>query len=320
MATVVLADGATEFSDREGEVARPQGIEWPTVGLVGLVYVVLGLIVWFHAVLPWWAILPLGGYFAAMHVSLQHEALHGHPTRSRPVNELLIFVTPHFWLPYERYRETHLTHHNDANLTDPERDPESYYLLPESWAALPGIKRMLYTVNNTLAGRMLIGPAISVIRFWSADLADVARGDAGKLQGWIMHAIASAVTLGFVWFCGMPIWQYVLLVAYPGISLSLVRSFCEHQAAEEVDNRTIIVEASPFWSLLFLHNNLHVAHHTRPALAWYRLPAYYRAERERLIAKNHGYTMNGYGEIFRRYFLRPKEPVPYPNVDWLRDA
>ena len=114
--------------------------------------------------------------------------------------------------------------------------------------------------------------------------------------------------------CGIPFWQYVLFLAYPGIALMLVRSFCEHQAAETEGERTIIVEASPFWALLFLNNNLHVAHHTRPRLPWYELPAYYRAERDALIAKNNGYRMNGYGEIFRRYFFRPKEPVAHPLV------
>jgi fatty acid desaturase len=97
-----------------------------------------------------------------------------------------------------------------------------------------------------------------------------------------------------------------------------VRSYCEHQAAEDVGERTIIVEASPFWSLLFLNNNLHLAHHTYPGLAWYKLPAYYRTERAQFIARNKGYVMHGYGEIFRRYFLKPKEPIPYPQVSWLR--
>ena len=293
-------------------------IEWPTAGLIALVYFMLGFVVWYHANLPWWIILPIGSYFAALHVSLQHEALHGHPTGSRLINELLVFVTPHFWLPYERYRQTHLIHHNNEHLTDPRLDPESYYMLPESWAALPGIKQKLYVANNTLAGRMLLGPTIGIVQFWSSEFADIARGDGEKARAWAMHATASAITIWFVvWVCAMPLWQYLLLVAYPGISLALVRSYCEHQAAENVGERTIIVEASPFWSLLFLYNNLHVAHHTRPALAWYKLPAFYRAERERLIASNHGYMMDGYGEIFRRYFLKPKEPVPYPHPEWL---
>ena len=139
------------------------------------------------------------------------------------------------------------------------------------------------------------------------------------MRAWAWFALSAGITLWFVvWVAGMPFWQYYLLIAYPGISLALVRSYCEHQAAETVEHRTIIVEASPFWSLLFLNNNLHVAHHARPALAWYKIPAFYRAERERLIAQNNGYLMKGYGEIFARFFLKAKEPIPYPDMNWLR--
>lgn len=294
-------------------------IEWPTVALIAATYGVLALVVWFHASLPWWVILPVGAYCAALHASLQHEVLHGHPTGNRLLNEALVFVTPTMWLPYQRYKQTHLQHHNDQHLTDPELDPESYYELPERWAKVGGLRRQLYLFNQTLMGRMLIGPAVSIIRFWSAEFRDIASGNRRTLEAWIWFAAAAAITIWLVvGVAEMPFWQYVLLIAYPGISLALVRSYCEHQAAEAVEHRTIIVEASPFWALLFLNNNLHVAHHTRPALAWYKLPAYYRAERDQLIARNNGYLMKGYGEIFARFFLTPKEPIPYPNMDWLK--
>jgi fatty acid desaturase len=289
------------------------------VGLIGAVYAILATLVWFHASLPWWVILPVGAYCAALHSSLQHEVLHGHPTGNRLVNEALVIVTPTLWLPYLRYRDTHLTHHNDATLTDPRLDPESYYLLPEHWAAVSGVRRVLYEMNQTLAGRMAIGPAISIVRFWSSEFRDIAAGNRETLKAWAWFAPAVAITIWYVVFlAGMPFWQYYLLIAYPGISLALVRSYCEHQAAERVEHRTIIVEASAFWSLLFLNNNLHVAHHERPALAWYKLPAFYRAEREALIARNNGYLMKGYGEIFSRFLLRAKEPIPYPDMSWLR--
>ena len=294
-------------------------IEWPTVALIAAVYLVLGLLVWFHASLPWWVILPVGAYCAALHTSLQHEVLHGHPTGNRLLNEAMVFVTPVLWLPYLRYKQTHLTHHNDANLTDPRLDPESYYMLPEHWAEVRGIRRGLYRFNNTLMGRMLIGPAVSIIRFWSAEFHDIAQGNRRTLKAWAWFVPAAGLAVWYaVAVCGMPFWQYYLLIAYPGISLALVRSYCEHQAAEQVEHRTIIVEASPFWSLLFLNNNLHVAHHERPALAWYKIPAFYRAEREALIARNNGYLMKGYGEIFTRFFIKAKEPVPYPNMGWLK--
>jgi fatty acid desaturase len=299
--------------------AHSHAVEWPTVALIAAVYAVLMALVWFHASLPWWVIMAVGAYCAALHSSLQHEVLHGHPTGNRRLNEAMVFITPTFWLPYHRYKQTHLEHHNDQHLTDPRLDPESYYLLPESWAAAGGLRRGLYQFNTTLLGRMLIGPAVSILQFWPRELRDIANGNRRTLSAWLWFGASCTITIVYVsYVCGMAGWQYYLLIAYPGISLALIRSYCEHQAAENVAHRTIIIEASPFWSLLFLNNNLHVAHHARPALAWYRLPAYYRAERERLITRNNGYLMKGYGEVFRRFLLRPKEPVAYPNMDWLK--
>lgn len=298
---------------REIGCARPTRIEWPTVALVAATYGGLALLMWFSVLLPWWLMLLPAAYLVALHGSLQHEALHGHPTRNRIVNELLVSVNPSLWFPYRRYRKLHLIHHNDDHLTDPRLDPESYYLLPDRWTSLPAPLKQIYTLNNTLLGRLVMGPAIATVRFWSAEAKAIAQGDREVAQGWAVHLPAAALPLVFaVALCGMPLWYYLLVFAYPGIALSFVRSFCEHQATPDLGARTIIVEASPFWALLFLNNNLHVAHHTRPMLAWYKLPAYYRAERPKLIAKNRAYLMRGYGEIFRRYFLRPKEPVAHP--------
>ncbi len=296
---------------------RSRVIEWPTIVLAVVVYAVLGALVWLHASLPWWVILPIGAYCAALHTSLQHEVLHGHPTGNRIFNEALVFIFPTMWLPYQRYKDTHLQHHNNQHLTDPAKDPESFYLLPDDWAAMPGLKRSLFHFNHTLAGRMLIGPAVGIVRFWSAEFVDILRGDREKAKAWAVFALSCVSVLAYVIWCGMPVWYYLLLIAYPGISLALVRSYCEHQAAEVVDHRTILVECSPFWSLLFLNNNLHVAHHERPSLAWYKLPAYYQAERDMLLARNNGYRMS-YAQIFWRYFFRAKEPLSYPDVSWLK--
>lgn len=298
--------------------SRPASVEWPTVVLIAATYGALALLMWnFHA-LPWWLVAPLAGYLIALHGSLQHEALHGHPTRNALLNEALVFVNTSLWFPYRRYRKLHLTHHNDDHLTDPRLDPESYYLLPEDWARLPAPLKQLYTMNNTLAGRMLMGPIIATVRLWAAEFSAMARGDAEIAKAWALHVPACGITLAYaVFVCDIAVWQYLVLFAWPGVAFSLVRSFCEHQAVKDLGERTIVVEASPLLALMFLNNNLHIAHHTNPRLAWYKLPAYYRAERQALLAKNHGYLMRGYWEIFRRYFLRPKEPVAYPHPEWL---
>jgi fatty acid desaturase len=300
------------------EFTRTAKIEWATILLIVVVYLIIGTLVWFHAILPWWVIMPIGAYTACLHSSLQHEVLHGHPTRNRLVNEAMVFVVPHLWLPYGRYRDTHLAHHNDDNLTCPVMDPESYYVLPENWAALPGIKRKLYTFNNTLFGRMTTGPIVGIIQFWSKEIVEMLHGRRDIVKCWSLFVISTLLVFAFVIWCGMPILQYIFLIAYPAISLALVRSFCEHQAAEKLGERTIVVEASWFWSLLFLNNNLHIAHHDRPNLPWYRLPTFYHAQRTAFLAKNNNYVMRGYAEIFRRYFFSPKETVAHPNLAWLK--
>ena len=298
---------------------RPTQIEWPTIILIILTYGALASLMWFYYTLPFWVIMPLAGYFIALHGSLQHEVLHGHPTRNALVNELLVAINFSLNFPYRRYRKLHLIHHNDENLTDPTLDPESYYLLPDDWAKLPAPLKQLYTINNTLAGRMLIGPIIGTIRFWSSEFMAIAKGDMAVAKAWAWHIPACAITLAYAYFiCGIPLWAYLVMFAWPGIAFSLVRSFCEHQAVENLGERTIVVESSAPLSLMFLNNNLHLPHHLKPRMAWYQLPAYYRAEREELLRKNHGYLMRGYREIFRRYFFKSKEPVAYPHPEILR--
>ena len=63
-----------------------------------------------------------------------------------------------------------------------------------------------------------------------------------------------------------------------------------------------------------------IAHHDRPSLPWYQLKAYYAQERAALLKKNNNYLMHGYGEIFRRYFFKPKETVQHPNIAWLKQG
>ena len=108
----------------------------------------------------------------------------------------------------------------------------------------------------------------------------------------------------------MPFWLY-LAAAYLGLSILSIRTFCEHQWAENPEGRTIIVEKSPL-SFLFLNNNLHIVHHKLPAVAWYRLPALYRERRAEWQAMNGGYVFPNYSAILRAYGLRPKEPVAHP--------
>jgi fatty acid desaturase len=98
----------------------------------------------------------------------------------------------------------------------------------------------------------------------------------------------------------MSLLVYILGFAIPGTSLMLIRSFAEHKAEREVERRTAVVESRGPLALLFLFNNLHAAHHAQPWIAWYRLPGWYRAHRDELLAGNGGLLYRGYGEVFSR--------------------
>src|SRR3954466_14273083 len=74
--------------------------EMPTWLLLVAIYGGWLMLTAFHAALPWWVLLPAGGWITAWHLSLQHEIVHGHPTRSRAINTMLGFPPLSLWLPF----------------------------------------------------------------------------------------------------------------------------------------------------------------------------------------------------------------------------
>ncbi len=248
----------------------------------------------------------------AFHSSLQHEVLHGHPTRSAALNEALVWLPVGLYIPYRRFRDLHLRHHHDIRLTDPYDDPESFYMAEADYARLGPVMRRLLGFNATFAGRMVIGPALALGGFWRSELRAALGGDRAVRSAWAHHGAGLVLAIPFIWAMGVPVWLYMLFAAYPGISLIMVRSFIEHRANADPKRRTAVVEAGRFFALLFLNNNLHRVHHERPGVAWYRLPALYRAERERYLADNGGYLVHGYREVVRRWLVRGREPVVHP--------
>ncbi len=290
-------------------------IEWQTLSLMGAAWAGFAALTWYWEVLGWWIVAPLGAYLVALHGSLQHEVLHGHPTRSAVLNEILIFPAVTLWFPFRRYKALHLKHHDNDHLTEPGIDPESFYLDPQAWDDAPRWLKTLYSINNSMLGRFILGPAISTARLVTSEAGLILAGDRRATKAWVLHGFG--VALVWLWvsaICGMPFWQFVLFIAYWGNALSMMRSYAEHRAHEEVGCRTIVVETNPIVSLLFLNNNLHMAHHEQPSLPWYEIPAYYQRHRDRLLKENCAYLVKGYREIARHWLLTPKEPVRHPYL------
>ncbi len=286
-------------------------LEAPTWILIFTIYGLwLALTACWHA-LPVWVVAPAGAWLCAWHMSLQHELMHGHPTRSAWINDALAWPPLNLWLPYPIYRDSHLRHHREAHLTDPLEDPESTYLAAEAWAGADGMRRWVHGACNTLVGRLVLGPVYTVGQFW---LSQARRPNTrASLRVWAAHAVGVGLVLG--WVCGVcriGFWAYALCFIYPGTALTLVRSLAEHRAAERPEDRTAVVEGGGLLALLFLNNNLHVLHHERPGIAWYALPAQWRLARNELMGARQGPVYRGYLEVARRYALRPQHPGPHP--------
>ena len=51
-------------------------IDGPTLLVATAIYSLWSALIWFNALVPWWLIMPVGGYLVAWQLSLQHEAIH----------------------------------------------------------------------------------------------------------------------------------------------------------------------------------------------------------------------------------------------------
>jgi len=297
---------------RDSRSQRRAVVEWPTVALIIGCYGA-----WLGAGLFLWPSFPVAALIVmvltvALHSSLVHEVLHGHPTRNALVNEAFVFLPVGLAWPFRRFKTLHLRHHADERLTDPLDDPESYYQALWRHETMPGWLKALLRVNNTMAGRFILGPWLSVIGFFIDDGKRALAGDRDIRKAWLLHLLGLVVVLPVVRFgFGMPLWLYVLIPAWFGQSIIAIRTFAEHQWSENPEGRTIIVERSPL-SFLFLNNNLHFVHHKKPTVAWYRLPGLFRADRDNWLKANNGYTYPNYLALVKAYAFRAKEPVVHP--------
>ncbi len=289
-------------------------VEWQTLLLVLVTYA--GWLAVTHAYGHWslWIIVPLAVALVTLHSSLQHEILHGHPTRWAAFNQLLAIVPLSLWLPYKRYRHLHLTHHHDERLTDPLDDPETYYWTAEDWARLSRISRAVLHIQQTLSGRVLLGSFWRIGMFMRHELHAL-HDNLERVRGiWLEHLLWCVPVIAWVTLvCHMPLWIYVLAIVVPARGMVLIRAFAEHRARPAVRQRVAIVEKSWILGPLFLYNNLHSLHHEKPSMPWYQYNKRYRRERARLIAENGGLVYVTYFDVARRYLFRPHDVLLHPT-------
>ncbi|HZZ01944.1 fatty acid desaturase [Paraburkholderia sp.] len=257
----------------------------------------------------------------AWYMSLQHELLHGHPTRSPLFNALLGCAPLAVWFPYGVYRDSHLQHHDDPHLTLPERDPESYFVSQHVWQRAGFAIRALLTFRNTFAGRLLVGPAFAIAATGVNALDKIKRGDWRDVPMWLAHLAAlAALTVWLQRACGIPAWVFIVGAGYGSLSLGSIRSFQEHRAAHAHEHRTVINEAGWFWRLLFLNNNYHAVHHDLPHVPWFALKGVYEERRAAYLARNGDFLVKGYKEWLATYALTAVSHAVHPESDNLSSA
>lgn len=294
----------------QGEISI-QSIEWKSIALLALVY-----FLWYFLIsisvktsILWCA--PFLAYIVALQTSLQHEFLHGHPTRNQTLNDWLVFLPLVIWLPYSSYKDSHLKHHKAERLADPNLDPESYYFLAETWQKMNKLTQAIYLFHNTFVGRMLVGPLVALINSILFEYKSIRVNGLAAIKQLMPYLIGLLIVISIIVSLGLSIWSYLFFVVWPATSLMLIRSYHEHKPESDNDRSTAIVETNPIFSLLFLNNNLHVVHHQHPELPWYQIPSIYHEKKQQVLQQNGGFLVNGYAEIWENYAFVPKDTPVY---------
>jgi fatty acid desaturase len=309
--------------DRDAEpgvdrgVDRPAVVEWQTILVALSIFSAYGLLTWFHRSVPTWILIPALGYVLTWSGSLQHEIIHGHPTKWPRFNRFIGRFTLDLWSPFEHYRQSHLQHHRDELLTDPRTDAESFYVTPEQWAQKGRATRAVFWFYRTLLGRLLLAPIFTLTGYLREQAAQAIKGVGVEGEGcprkrWLGHLPFVCITVAWLTYVGFSPYVYMAVI-YLSISGIRLRSFVEHRWMPDGKSKTATVHAAAPFALLFLNNNLHTAHHFDMRAAWYRLPKLSTEINADAIAADGAGLYSGYFDVARRYGVKPFDQPVFPG-------
>jgi len=288
--------------------------EWRTLLVVVAVYGLTVLTVVRYDVLTVWLAVPLLAVLGAWHLSMQHEVLHGHPFKSQFINDAIGSIPVTLWIPYLAFKKDHHEHHK-SDLTNPALDNESYYVSQEQWDKAGKIRRAAWTANRTILFRMFVWTIVSTMTYVLSVLKRAVRGEKGDRLAVALHIIGVVFVVYLVSLSTMPLWQFALGTVYGGRILNAIRPFPEHKYQSGIETRTAMIMAGPFFSLLMLNNNLHIAHHDDPKIPWYRVHELSKRVNAVQRAREAGVLYEGgYAEVFRKFSFKPVDsPVRERN-------
>lgn len=267
----------------------------------------------FHQTLGIFASTAMLILFTTWYMSLQHELIHGHPTRWPRLNQLFGLLPLAVWYPYGLYRDSHLAHHRNQLLTVPGEDPETYYFSAERWQHFSEWQQRVIHWRNTFVGRLLLAPLLDIFGVLAGMVASFRRIERPAIAMWLVHFILLGLVFYWLEHNDFPILWYLAAVSYPALAVTKVRSFLEHRAADDPLARSAITETSLPWRLLFLNLNYHSVHHDLPGVPWYGLRKVWLRDKERYQQRNQGFVVKGYREWWRNYRFRPVDVTVHPG-------
>jgi fatty acid desaturase len=257
------------FVRRSGVFAAKLGF---ALALVALSWVAIGLQI--HPAVTVAAIVVAGLMYAHM-VELQHECLHEHPFRSRPLNRLFGFVAGLFMFSsFSHYKYEHLRHHA---LLGRDENKEFFNYRFDALSHPIGFVRgawhmgryadVLRHTGRTLAGRPIAGvKRPTTMRRIKQEYR--------VFVGLVVAAAAFTLVTGnllLVWAWLVPL----LLVAEPmHFLIELPEHFglnTQHDPSVLSNTRTVKAGRLAMW---FTNgNNLHTTHHAHPGVPMENVPA-----------------------------------------------
>src|SRR5579859_6610241 len=158
-------------------MSKFRSFDGPTWLVAVAIYGLWFALIWFHRAIPWWIEMPAGAYVIAWQFSLQHEAIHSFRRVPGWLRVLVVFPPLGLWFPFPLYRKSHSLHHRNTYLTVPGVDTESYYVRQAEWATASPPWRTVLLFNQTLLGRLTIGPLLRLAKLAQREVARVRSGD-----------------------------------------------------------------------------------------------------------------------------------------------
>ncbi len=133
-------------------------------GLVGLMYLSLGVSVWLTLALA----LPAAGLVVRLFI-VQHDCGHGSYFRSRPMNEAVGWLCSlATFTPYDNWRRQHAGHHAVWNNLDERQDADMYSscLTVAEYESLTPRRQWLYrAVRHPLVAQILVPPVLFLLLY-----------------------------------------------------------------------------------------------------------------------------------------------------------